>query len=89
MSNHEEDEELADPKDAILVMGLTGAGKTYFINQLTRKNLQEGHTLKSCEYVCRNGRFLLLTKEFRYGEMPDPRNQDWQYRVHSDGLPRI
>lgn len=38
-----------DPKDVVLVMGLTGAGKTYFMNQLTDKNLIEGHNLKSCQ----------------------------------------
>lgn len=33
----------------ILVMGLTGAGKTYFINKLTGQNLNEGHALRSCK----------------------------------------
>lgn len=89
MSNHEKEEEAAEPKDAILVMGLTGAGKTYFINQLTRKNLPEGHNLRSCEYGCENGKSLSLTKICRHGEMSNTRNQDWQYRVHSDGLPWI
>jgi GTPase SAR1 family protein len=33
----------------ILVMGLTGAGKTYFINKLTEGNLLEGKHLTSCK----------------------------------------
>ncbi|PSN60871.1 P-loop containing nucleoside triphosphate hydrolase protein [Corynespora cassiicola Philippines] len=33
----------------ILVMGVTGAGKSYFINQLAGQNVvQEGHTLSAC-----------------------------------------
>ncbi|KAH8672886.1 P-loop containing nucleoside triphosphate hydrolase protein [Tricladium varicosporioides] len=39
-------------RDIILVMGLTGAGKTYFINQLIGARLKEGHTLKSCTQGC-------------------------------------
>lgn len=35
----------------ILVMGLTGAGKTYFINRLTGQNLNEGHALRSCKFT--------------------------------------
>jgi predicted GTPase len=39
-------------KNVVLIMGLTGAGKTYFINQLTGRNLEliEGHMLRSCWY---------------------------------------
>jgi len=32
----------------VLVMGLTGAGKSFFINKLTGQNVEEGHKLKSC-----------------------------------------
>jgi predicted GTPase len=35
-------------QNLVLVMGLTGAGKTYFINQLTGENLQVGQKLVSC-----------------------------------------
>ena len=31
----------------ILVMGVTGSGKSYFINKLARDSVVEGHTLKS------------------------------------------
>jgi predicted GTPase len=34
-------------QNLVLVMGLTGAGKSYFVNKLSGKNLQEGHTLAS------------------------------------------
>ena len=35
----------------ILVMGVTGAGKSYFINQLAGKKLvQEGPDLESCKH---------------------------------------
>jgi predicted GTPase len=36
-------------QNLVLVMGLTGAGKSYFVNKLSGKNLQEGHTLASCK----------------------------------------
>jgi len=35
-------------QNLVLVMGLTGAGKTYFINRLTGENLQVGQKLVSC-----------------------------------------
>lgn len=43
--------------DMILVMGLTGAGKSYFINQLTGMAVdvvEEGKKLKSCKSSLRN-----------------------------------
>jgi len=33
---------------AILVMGLTGAGKSTFISQLTQQPAKIGHSLESC-----------------------------------------
>jgi len=39
-------------QNLVLVMGLTGAGKSYFVNKLSGKNLQEGHTLASCTERC-------------------------------------
>jgi len=36
-------------QNLVLVMGLTGAGKSYFINKLSGQNLQEGHNLASCK----------------------------------------
>jgi predicted GTPase len=46
MNAMSEDEQVN--QNLILVMGLTGAGKTYFINQLTGENLQVGTKLVSC-----------------------------------------
>jgi predicted GTPase len=40
----------AEDRNMILVMGLTGAGKSYFINKLTDENVVVGKTLRSCEY---------------------------------------
>ena len=42
---------MAEPKDhdMILVMGVTGAGKSYFINKLTEESVVEGNTLHSCQ----------------------------------------
>lgn len=31
----------------ILILGVTGAGKSYFINQLKPKSVREGHSLQS------------------------------------------
>jgi predicted GTPase len=44
-----------DPTDQniVLVMGLTGAGKSFFINKLTGQNVEEGHKLKSCKWLTR------------------------------------
>jgi predicted GTPase len=34
----------------IVVMGVTGAGKSYFVNQLARKSVvKEGESLESCK----------------------------------------
>jgi len=38
-------------QNLVLVMGLTGAGKSYFINKLTGQNLVEGPGLKSCKLL--------------------------------------
>jgi predicted GTPase len=35
-------------ENMILVMGLTGAGKSYFIQQLTGMNVSVGYELKAC-----------------------------------------
>lgn len=36
----------------IVVMGVTGAGKSYFINQLAGKEIvKEGSTLDSCKWI--------------------------------------
>jgi hypothetical protein len=39
----------AEDRNMILVMGLTGAGKSYFINKLTDETVVVGNTLRSCE----------------------------------------
>jgi len=39
-----------DAESMIVVMGVTGAGKSYFVNQLAGKSLvKEGADLDSCE----------------------------------------
>lgn len=35
----------------ILVMGVTGSGKSYFINKLAQGAVAEGHKLRSSEFV--------------------------------------
>jgi predicted GTPase len=39
----------AEDRNMILVMGLTGSGKSYFINKLTDESVVVGNTLRSCE----------------------------------------
>jgi predicted GTPase len=34
----------------VLVMGVTGAGKSYFINRLKDGSVVEGSTMDSCEF---------------------------------------
>jgi predicted GTPase len=41
--NFESDEEMS----MILIMGVTGSGKSYFINKLSNGAVIEGHSLKS------------------------------------------
>jgi len=39
----------------IVVMGVTGSGKSYFINQLAGRNVvEEGAGMRSCEYRAAN-----------------------------------
>lgn len=41
-----------DAASMIVVMGVTGAGKSYFVNQLAgRKVVEEGANLDSCEWL--------------------------------------
>jgi type II secretory ATPase GspE/PulE/Tfp pilus assembly ATPase PilB-like protein len=44
----------------ILVMGVTGAGKSYFLNQLKSQSVIEGHSLFSGKYYCLSPRFYTL-----------------------------
>ena len=42
--------EQQDAASMIVVMGVTGAGKSYFVNQLAGRNVvEEGANLDSCE----------------------------------------
>jgi predicted GTPase len=36
----------------VLVMGITGSGKSYFVNQLNPGAASEGSTLNSCSSIC-------------------------------------
>lgn len=53
------DKEIMDDRTdgVILVMGVTGAGKSYFINQLKSDSAVEGHSMYSGTY------FLLFTSK--------------------------
>jgi len=42
-----------EPRDMVLVMGLTGTGKSYFINKLTGASVAEGKSLRSCTSTCK------------------------------------
>jgi hypothetical protein len=37
---------------AILIMGVTGSGKSTFISRLTDDNVEIGHSLESCKQAC-------------------------------------
>jgi polynucleotide 5'-kinase involved in rRNA processing len=39
------------PEDAILVMGLTGSGKSTFISLLADEMVQVGHDMSSCKLI--------------------------------------
>ena len=39
------------PKDAVLLMGLTGSGKSTFISLLAEEEVEIGHKLESCEFM--------------------------------------
>ncbi|KAM5357310.1 hypothetical protein ACJZ2D_016396 [Fusarium nematophilum] len=52
-----------DSEGVILVMGATGAGKSYFVNQLKRGGAREGHSLRSETRACQG-----VNVEFGYGE---------------------
>jgi len=41
---------LASEQGMVLVMGVTGTGKSYFVNQLKTGAVVEGSTLDSCLY---------------------------------------
>ena len=43
MPSYEDDSEYS----MILVMGVTGSGKSYFVNKLQSGSVTEGHTLRS------------------------------------------
>ncbi|CAG8952681.1 hypothetical protein HYFRA_00008923 [Hymenoscyphus fraxineus] len=65
--------------DLVLVMGLTGAGKTYFINQLTGQGLAEGHNLASCTETCQIVATNIGNTEFAIMDCPgfdDTRRSD-------------
>ncbi|RFN49026.1 triacylglycerol lipase ii precursor [Fusarium flagelliforme] len=51
---------MADPSDGvILVMGVTGAGKSYFLNRLKRQSVREGHSLYSETRACQAVEIIL------------------------------
>jgi ABC-type lipoprotein export system ATPase subunit len=42
---------MADDSDMVLIMGLTGSGKSRFLNLLKPNAAEEGHGLRSCKGV--------------------------------------
>lgn len=40
------------PEPAILIMGVTGSGKSSFISRLTDDDIAIGHSLESCKQAC-------------------------------------
>jgi predicted GTPase len=50
------DEDVPLEQDIVLVMGLTGAGKSFFINKLTDQDVQIGHQLRSCRSSIANNK---------------------------------
>jgi ABC-type lipoprotein export system ATPase subunit len=65
--------ELEAEHSMILVMGVTGSGKSYFINRLAAGATPEGHTLISgkstTEAACKN---LTATRNRRMPDCPTP-----------------
>jgi len=52
--------ELTERSILVAVMGMTGAGKTTFINEVTGANMEIGHGLKSCTHII--GKTLLVLR---------------------------
>ena len=52
MSSSPEAAATTDRVGMILVMGVTGAGKSYFINKIAEDTVQEGPGLRSSEPEC-------------------------------------
>ncbi|ORX97295.1 P-loop containing nucleoside triphosphate hydrolase protein [Clohesyomyces aquaticus] len=48
VSRHPETQRTTNGELAILVMGVTGSGKSTFISRLTEENVEIGHSLESC-----------------------------------------
>lgn len=71
------------PKDAecsmILVMGVTGSGKSYFINKLAQDAVAEGHKLRSSRFFVLALWLQLLTAD-RDDRVPSGAGWNWTAR---------
>lgn len=68
-----------DNASLILVMGVTGSGKSYFINKLAgRMVVDEGHDLKSCIYHDYISGEPILTIHQRHTTSYSRTGEDWK-----------
>jgi energy-coupling factor transporter ATP-binding protein EcfA2 len=74
----------------VLVMGVTGAGKSYFVNQLKGYHaVQEGHSLNSETTECQAVRIILDDSEERSISVVDTPGFDDTERSHGEVLSKI
>ncbi|KAH7258065.1 P-loop containing nucleoside triphosphate hydrolase protein [Fusarium tricinctum] len=79
-----------DPSDGIiLVMGVTGAGKSYFLNQLKSQSVSEGHSLCSETRECQAIQIFLDEEEKRSITVVDTPGFDDTKRSQADILAEI
>ncbi len=64
----------------ILVMGVTGSGKSYFINQLAKDSVVEGHGVSSGESCSFSGRLTYKLTDIRDKKLPGGPSQHWSAR---------
>ncbi|KAF4343937.1 triacylglycerol lipase II precursor [Fusarium beomiforme] len=81
---------MEDPSDGIiLVMGVTGAGKSYFLNQLKSQSVSEGHSLYSETEKCQAVQIFLDEDEKRSITVVDTPGFDDTMRSQADILAEI
>ncbi|KAH7146868.1 P-loop containing nucleoside triphosphate hydrolase protein [Dactylonectria estremocensis] len=73
----------------ILVLGVTGAGKSYFLNQLKSHSVEEGHSLRSETTQCNAVQIFLDYEEKRSITVVDTPGFDDTTRPHGEVLAEI
>ncbi|KAH6869248.1 P-loop containing nucleoside triphosphate hydrolase protein [Thelonectria olida] len=73
----------------ILVLGVTGAGKSYFLNQLKRHSAEEGHSLHSETTRCHAVQIFLDDEEKRCLTVVDTPGFDDTIKPHGEVLTEI